>query len=230
MVAPGLSAATHDSGPTSARPTDIGDDADESLGAPTPYGEAATDDLADVVWLPPTLRARIASFDRRVDDWFEPFRGRPAIDAAAKLAAGLSDHGLVWAVEAAWRGRRPGPRRRRVVRDLAVAGVSSSLLNAVVKAVVGRTRPDRTSIELRAGGLPVREPTSSSFPSGHTLAAFCVAAVMADRTKPAATTARFVAAGTVGLSRLHLRAHHASDVLGGMAMGLAVGALGHRRR
>ncbi|MGB7052282.1 MAG: phosphatase PAP2 family protein, partial [Acidimicrobiales bacterium] len=134
----------------------------------------------------------------------------------------------IWALEAAWQVRRAGPGRRRVIRDQAVAGIGSSVVNAAVKSVVRRTRPDRTTLDLRAGRVPVREPTSSSFPSGHTLAAFCTAAVMADPERPAASAARFGLAGLVGLSRVHLRAHHASDVVGGMAIGLAVGALGRR--
>jgi undecaprenyl-diphosphatase len=178
----------------------------------------------------PPWRARVAQFDDTVDGLFEPLRGRPALDAAAKVVANLSDHGFVWAVEAGWRARRSGPERRRAVRALAVAGISSSLINASVKAVVGRARPDRTDVVLGAGQVPVREPTSSSFPSGHTLAAFCVATVMADRARPMSSATRFVAAGLVGASRLHLRAHHASDVIGGMVVGVGVGLLGRRFR
>jgi membrane-associated phospholipid phosphatase len=176
------------------------------------------------------VRHRIAAVDAAVDEWFETFRGRPAVDAAAKVVAAVSDHGIVWALEAAWRARRPGPERRRVVRDLAIAGFSSSIVNAGVKAAVGRARPDRTTLDLRAAHVPVREPTSSSFPSGHTLAAFCTATVMADTRRPAASATRFGVAGLVALSRLHLRAHHASDVVGGMAIGVAVGAVGRLLR
>ena len=124
----------------------------------------------------------------------------------------------------------PGAGRRRAIRDLAIAGISSSLVNAAVKSAVGRARPDRTAVAFRAEQVPVREPTSSSFPSGHTLAAFCTATVMADGRRPVASAARFAAAGLVGLSRLHLRAHHASDVLGGMAVGMALGAVGRTLR
>ncbi len=184
----------------------------------------------DVVRIAPSVRRSIATVDAAVDTWFEPYRGRATADAAAKIVAGLSDHGLVWALEAAWRGRRPGPERRRIARQLAVAGIGSGVVNAAVKSVVGRARPDRTTLDLRAGQVPVREPTSTSFPSGHTLAAFCTATVMADPERRAASTARFAVAGLVGLSRLHLRAHHASDVIGGMAIGLAVGALGRLLR
>jgi undecaprenyl-diphosphatase len=214
-------------GPTGGRRP--GTDGD-GTGRPGPGGAVAErpHEIVDVGRLPLSVRRWIADLDAGVDDWFEPYRGRAATDAAAKIVASLSDHGLIWALEAAWRGRRAGPGRRRVIRDLAVAGIGSSVVNAAVKSFVRRTRPDRTTLDLRAGHVPVREPTSSSFPSGHTLAAFCSATVMADPERPAASAARFVLAGLVGLSRVHLRAHHASDVVGGMAIGLAVGALGRR--
>jgi undecaprenyl-diphosphatase len=197
-------------------------------GSAGPVAEPAHDEMVDVGRIPPSIRRWIAAVDTAVDDYFEPYRGRAAPDVAAKIVANVSDHGLVWALEAAWRVRRPGPGRRKIVRDLAVAGIGSSITNAAVKSLVGRARPDRTKLELRAGNVPVREPTSSSFPSGHTLAAFCTATVMADPKRPVASTARFALAGLVGLSRVHLRAHHASDVVGGMAIGLAVGALGRQ--
>ena len=38
----------------------------------------------------------------------------------------------------------------------------------------------------------------------------------------------FTSASLVGLSRLHLRAHHASDVLGGAAIGVGLGLIGRR--
>ena len=38
----------------------------------------------------------------------------------------------------------------------------------------------------------------------------------------------FASATLVGLSRLHLRAHHASDVVGGAAIGITLGIIGRR--
>jgi undecaprenyl-diphosphatase len=78
------------------------------------------------------------------------------------------------------------------------------------------------------GGIPVRKPTTSSFPSGHTLAAFCAATVMSQRHDRSGNALLFTSASLVGLSRLHLRAHHASDVVGGAAIGAALGLVGRR--
>ncbi len=167
-------------------------------------------------------------FDARVDGWFEPWRGNPSLDGAAKVITGLGDRGLMWAVTTVWRARHTGPERARAVRALTIAGVESTIVNSALKRVIGRSRPDRSDVRLADGGIPVREPTSASFPSGHTLAAFCAATVMSQRDDRAGNALLFTGAALVGLSRLHLRAHHASDVLGGAAIGSALGLIGRR--
>jgi undecaprenyl-diphosphatase len=166
--------------------------------------------------------------DQRVDGWFEPLRGNPTLDSVAKVVTGLGDHGLMWAATTVWRARHTGPERRRAVRALTVAGIESSLVNAALKAAIGRSRPDPSGVRLAEGGIPVREPKTSSFPSGHTLAAFCSATVMSQRGDGPGNALLFASASVVGLSRLHLRAHHASDVLGGAIIGTAIGLIGRR--
>ena len=170
----------------------------------------------------------VQTIDERVDSWFEPLRGSPALDGAAKVITGLGDHGLMWAATTVWRARHTGPERKRSVRALAIAGVGSNLTNTALKAVIGRTRPDPAGLRVAAGGIPVRAPTSSSFPSGHTLAAFCAATVMSQRGDRRGNALLFASATLVGLSRLHLRAHHASDVVGGAAIGTVIGLLDRR--
>jgi undecaprenyl-diphosphatase len=170
----------------------------------------------------------VDALDARVDTWFEPLRGEPSLDATAKLITGLGDHGLMWAATTVWRARHTGPERALAVRALAIAGIESSIVNRTLKAVIGRSRPDLTGLQVTVGGIPVREPKTSSFPSGHTLAAFCAATVMSQRGDRSGNALLFTSASLVGLSRLHLRAHHASDVLGGAAIGTALGLLGRR--
>ena len=67
-------------------------------------------------------------------------------------------------------------------------------------------------------------PRSASFPSGHALAAWCAATLLADD-DPLGPTYYLVAAA-VSLSRVHLRQHHASDVIAGAVIGVALGRLG----
>ncbi len=170
----------------------------------------------------------VRAFDDRVDRLFEPLRGNATVDATAKVISGLGDRGLVWAASTAGRARRPGAGRARAVRALAVAGVASSTVNAVLKGVVGRPRPDRSDLRLGDNVVPLREPRTSSFPSGHTLAAFCAATVLSERGDPVGNAILFAAAGLVGVTRVHLRAHHASDVLGAVAIGTVLGLVGRR--
>jgi len=174
------------------------------------------------------LNDLVTLLDDRVDSWFEPLRGNQVADAAARVVSGLGDRGLLWAASTAWRARRPGERRTRAVRALAVAGVESSLVNAALKGVIGRPRPDPADLRLGSNVVPLRRPTTTSFPSGHTLAAFCAATVLSERDDPAGSALLFACAGLIGISRIHLRAHHTSDVLGGMVIGTALGVLGRR--
>jgi len=159
--------------------------------------------------------SQMQAIDDAVNAAFEPLRGNPQADGAATILSNLADYGLVWVALAALKARRRGPNRRRAVVGLAAAGFSSLLVNRAVKQAVARERPDD---HLDAA---VRTPSSSSFPSGHTLAAFCTAFVLADSDAQTAVNVGFAAA--VAASRVHLRAHHPTDVIGGAAIGSVLG-------
>lgn len=104
------------------------------------------------------------------------------------------------------------------------------VVNVILKLSVNRARPWQTYPDLgfqefhRAIG--VREPTDSSFPSGHTAALFAaaVALVMFYKVKglPALAVALLVA-----ISRVYLCMHYPSDVLGGIVIGSACGVAGY---
>jgi membrane-associated phospholipid phosphatase len=157
----------------------------------------------------------VTRLDDTINAAFEPLRGKPEVDRAAALVSNLADYGLVWVLLALVKARRRGPDRRRAIVALGAAGVSSFLVNRAAKSVVGRERPEEHLDAL------VRTPSSSSFPSGHTLAAFCTAFVLAE--SPSETAVYVGFAGAVAASRVHLRAHHPSDVLGGAAIGSVLG-------
>jgi membrane-associated phospholipid phosphatase len=157
----------------------------------------------------------LSGIDEAVDAAFEPLRGRPQVDRAAAAISNLADYGLVWVLLAGLKARRKGPDRRRAIVALGAAGFSSLLVSRVVKQAVARERPED---HLDA---TVRTPTSSSFPSGHTLAAFTTAFVLADT--DVQTVANVGFASAVAASRVHLRAHHPTDVIGGAAIGSVLG-------
>ena len=157
------------------------------------------------------------AFDKRVDAAFDRLRGQPRIDRAAALISNAADYGLVWVVIAGLKARRRGAGRRRAVVALGSAGFSSLGLSRVVKEAVERQRPDAHLDAM------VRTPTSSSFPSGHTLAAFTTAVVLSEGDAQTAAAVGF--AGAVAVCRVLLRAHHPSDVIGGAVIGSLLGLL-----
>jgi undecaprenyl-diphosphatase len=166
-----------------------------------------------------------ADFDRAVDIALERWRRPGTATALAALMSGVSDYGFVWFVLTLVKARRPGPDRRRALQALALTGVVSAVSNALLKQAVGRDRPEPTGAERASDApqtsIPVRRPRTSSFPSGHTLASFCTATALA--TGPGELSAYLGLAGAVAISRVHLRAHHASDVVGGALIGTALG-------
>jgi undecaprenyl-diphosphatase len=111
------------------------------------------------------------------------------------------------------RGRRAAARG---VRAIAVASVVS---NGPAKWLVRRRRP--------TGGPEaplVSMPPSTSFPSGHAASGFAFAVAVGEE-MPALLGLLVPLAGAVAYSRVHVGVHHPSDVVAGIAIGLASGAV-----
>jgi membrane-associated phospholipid phosphatase len=94
----------------------------------------------------------------------------------------------------------------------------ASGLNAVLKAIVDRSRPPE------AIGLDalVGVPGSPSFPSGHAMSAFAVAAAIAFLA-PRLRWPVLGLAAVIAFSRVYLGVHFWLDVIVGSALGLAIG-------
>jgi undecaprenyl-diphosphatase len=168
-----------------------------------------------------SLRDSVSRFDDLVESVVKPWRGNRVADRVFYTASELGDFGLVWVIFAclrALRGRRVD--ERAALRAIVATGVESVLVNVLLKSFFGRGRP----AEPVDHPLPLRQPLSSSFPSGHSTAAFCAATLLSDQDP--AWAAYVAAAVLVATSRVYVRIHHASDVAGGVVVGLALGQLG----
>jgi undecaprenyl-diphosphatase len=166
----------------------------------------------------------VDAFDRRVDQAFTDYlRGRRPFDAVMYGASALGDHGILWlalaAVQSA-RRRAAGEQRWRSFVRLGIGiGIESALVNGPVKMIFRRTRP----VGGPASTWYLRQPRTSSFPSGHATSAFCAAALLRDG--DGLWPLYYAAAVLVAASRVHVRIHYASDVAAGALIGAALGEL-----
>jgi membrane-associated phospholipid phosphatase len=159
----------------------------------------------------------VDTFDSLVDGWFEPLRANPITDRVFYAASSLGDFSLIWHVVGAWKALLPGGRPSDATRLSMVMAVESVVVNQGVKRLFGRVRPSRAA----AGDRQIRQPITSSFPSGHASAAMTAAAVLSRRSRFGVVY--YVIGGIVATSRIHVKMHHASDVVAGAATGVLIG-------
>jgi len=172
--------------------------------------------------LPRGTRRRIAAFDEAVDRAFDHLRGNPVADRVFYSASALGDHSLVWLMLGAVRGLRSEHDWKAAVRVGVMLGAESALVNVGIKSLFRRTRPPWQD----TGPLKLRKPLTSSFPSGHATSAFCAAGLLSD--DDPLWPAYYALAAVVAASRVYVRVHHASDVIGGVPIGIALGRAGRR--
>ena len=163
------------------------------------------------------LGPAVAALDDAVDRAWEGLRGHPVADQIFYAASQLGDFSLLWHLLGVTRSLVSDDGIREATRLSAALAVESVLVNGAVKSMFRRERP------AHADERPhhLRQPLTSSFPSGHASAAFMAATLLAERTR--VKPLWYALAGVVAASRVHTRIHHASDVVAGAALGLALG-------
>jgi hypothetical protein len=106
--------------------------------------------------------------------------------------------------------------------------LAAGAMESAVKFITGRVRPNAYTPEMENNGTfkgPSSSSISSSFPSGHTTAAFAAATVFAQEYKDETLipVVAYTAATLVGLSRITQNAHWATDVVAGACLGYVTG-------
>jgi undecaprenyl-diphosphatase len=169
-------------------------------------------------------RDAIDRFDDVVDAWFDHLRGNAVADRVFYVASELGDWSLIWHMLGLAQGALAKDGVARSARLGAALGAESALVNGLVKSVFGRSRP----VSEHDHPHRLRQPRTSSFPSGHASSAFLAAGLLSERS--AAKPVFYGIAVIVAASRVHVRIHHASDVVAGAALGAALAALIKRLR
>src|SRR5205823_14949023 len=147
----------------------------------------------------------------------------PVADRLFYGASELGDFSLVWFILGALRGLRSERDWHAAARVGAGLAIESALVNGVIKSFFQRRRPDDIGFVHR---LPLRRPRTSSFPSGHATSAFSAAALLSE--EDALWPFYYAVAVVVASSRVYVKMHHASDVIAGAAMGMAMGRAARR--
>jgi len=148
----------------------------------------------------------------------------PGFDRSMRGLSRAADYSKLSLTAAAALALAGGPRgRRAALGGLAAVAVTATVVNALVKPLTRRRRPDRGRAAVPSLRR-VQMPRSRSFPSGHTAAAFAFA-TGAGRELPASAPPLLALAALVGYSRVHTGVHYPVDVIAGSLCGVALAEL-----
>ena len=154
--------------------------------------------------------------DDAVDAAWDNIRGNPIADRIFYTASEAGNFSMIWHALGFARAvvdRDP----RRALRTSAALGIESALVNGPIKSMFERERPD---LEDRPHRL--RQPRTSSFPSGHASAAAVATSFLTEGSGPLWRWPIRILAIIVATSRVHVKIHHATDVVAGAATGWAL--------
>ena len=145
----------------------------------------------------------------------------PTLDRALGRLSQAADYSRLWIGSSALLALLAGPAgRRAAAAGLGSLGLTATVVNVGMKRLGRRRRPDREAV-----GVPlvrhVPTPGSSSFPSGHSAAAFAFATGVGHTLPQAGVPLRGLAA-LVAYSRVHTGVHYPGDVLAGALIGAGI--------
>ncbi len=114
-----------------------------------------------------------------------------------------------------------GGRRTRRTVEICLAGLGGiAVAGTAIKYLVNRPRPPAVyGTDVNVLGPVLNE---HSFPSGHTMSAWVIATVVAER-HPRLKTLMYTLAGLVAFSRVYMGVHFPTDVIAGAVIGYAGG-------
>lgn len=152
------------------------------------------------------------------------FRGRsPALDRSLVGITRAASYSRLWFLIAGALAISGGRRGREAAeRGVIAIAIAAAVANGPAKLLVRRRRPFS-----RSRPALIRMPRSTSFPSGHSAAAFAFA-TGACAELPGLAPLLVPLAGAVAYSRVHAGVHYPSDVAAGVGIGIGSGTLAAR--
>jgi undecaprenyl-diphosphatase len=147
----------------------------------------------------------------------------PRLDRSLVEITRAANYSRLWLLIAVAMAACAGRRGQRAAgRGIVAIALAAAVANGPAKLLVRRRRPLR-----RSPPTLIRMPRSTSFPSGHSAAAFAFA-TGACAELPVLAPVLVPLAGAVAYSRVHTGVHYPSDVAAGAAIGIGSGILAKR--
>ena len=167
------------------------------------------------------------NFDLPILDWMAANLWNPVLDVLMPLITLLGDAGIFWIAIAVV--LLCTKKYRKVGLGMAIAmAIGLLVCNVTLKPLVMRPRPYdyQEAVFHKIIPLLVEKQHDFSFPSGHTIASFEAATVIAINHKKWGVAA-MVLAVLIAFSRMYLYLHYPTDVLASVALGIAFAYLGN---
>lgn len=163
----------------------------------------------------------MSAFDDAGDRILEPLRDHKAFIVLFGFASTVGDFSIVWHVIGLVRAIGSIARFHEALALSIALGCESLIVNQGIKRVFRRERPTTSGDER----FEVRTPSTSSFPSGHASSATFAAIVLTSFTGWPLALLWCGVALVVALSRVVVRIHHLSDIVGGIVTGGLLGSI-----
>ncbi len=163
----------------------------------------------------------MSSFDEAGDRILEPLRNHRATNALFGVASTVGDFSIVWHVIGLLRAIGSMHRLHQAIALSLALGVESLIVNQGIKKIFKRERPTPSGDHR----FDVRTPSTSSFPSGHASSATFAAIVLTSFTGFPLAIVWVAIALVVALSRVVVRIHHLSDIVGGIVTGAILASI-----
>lgn len=163
----------------------------------------------------------MSAFDTAGDRILEPLRNNKFSIALFGFASTVGDFSVVWHVIGLVRAIGSFTRIQEALTLSIALGVESLIVNQGIKRIFRRERPTTSGDER----FDVRTPSTSSFPSGHASSATFAAIILTSFTGMPLVILWCIIALVVALSRVVVRIHHLTDIVGGIITGAVLGSI-----
>ena len=161
------------------------------------------------------------SFDSAGDRILEPLRTNKITNTVFGIASTIGDFSIIWHITGLLYAIGSMQRFHQAIALSAALGAESIIVNQGVKRIFRRERPTESGDDR----FDVRTPSTSSFPSGHASSATVAAIILIWMTGFPLAILWIIMAGVVAISRVVVRIHHLSDIVGGVITGAILGAI-----